>query len=142
MKNIFLMAVIALVATACGKYNEYENNEVIDNTFTGNVIITSTGADPAADFTGDSDSGTYSFAWVNSSKTASLNFDITSPTGSVQFIMYDKTGTEVLNETIQGGSDEDTFAGVTQEGKAGTWKVTMIATDFDGDGSFSIHSGN
>lgn len=142
MKNLIVIFLAVVALTSCGKYNEFDNQEVIDNTFTGNVIITSTGSDPAADFTGDSDSGTYSFAWVNSEKVASLNFDITSPTGSVQFIIYDRTGTEVLNQTINGGSDNDTFAGVSSEGKPGTWKVTMIATNFDGDGSFSLHSGN
>lgn len=62
--------------------------------------------------------------------------------GSVQFIINDKKGKEVLNQTLTGGADVDTFAGVSEEGKAGMWKVTMILTNFNGDGSYSIHPGN
>lgn len=123
-------------------YRGYEDGEVIDNTFSGAVLVTSTGNDPAADFTGEGDNGEYSFAWDNSSTTASVNFDITNPSGTAQMIVYDKRGNEVLNQTLVGGSSEDTFAGITSEGKKGMWKVSLILTNFDGDGSFSIHSGN
>ncbi len=139
VKGLFVGIIGMALITSCGKYNDYSDNEVIENSYTGNVLVTSTGSDPAADFTGDGDSGTYSFAWVNSGKKASLNFDITSQTGSVQFILNDKKGNEVLNQTLVGGSDVDTYAGVSEEGKAGTWKVTMILTNFDGDGSYSLH---
>ncbi len=146
-KNTFkavLMIFLGLVlTTSCSKYKKFDNNEVIENTFTGSVIITSTGTDPAADFTGNEDSGTYSFAWVNSGTVASLNFDITAPSGSsVQFIINDKRGKEVLNKTLNGGTAEDTFSGVSDEGKSGTWKVTIIFTNFTGDGSYSVHPGS
>ena len=59
----FLIVFLSLtLITSCSKYKEFDNNEVIDNTFTGNVTVTSSGSDPAADFTGNGDSGTYSFA--------------------------------------------------------------------------------
>ncbi len=139
-KLIILLSIATLVS--CGKYNKYDDNEVIENSYSGNVLLTSSGSDPAADFTGDGDSGTYSFAWVNSSKTASVNFDITSQTGSVQIILNDKKGKEVLNQTLTGGTDVDTYAGVSEEGKPGTWKVTVILSNFNGDGSYSIHPGD
>jgi hypothetical protein len=138
---MFLMLAGTITLTSCSEYRGYEDGEVIDNTFSGDVAVTSTGNDPAADFTGSGDSGEYSFAWENSSETASVNFDITSPTGTAQMIVYDKKGNEVLNQTLSGGSSEDTFAGVTTEGKKGMWKVSLILTNFDGDGSFSVHSG-
>ncbi len=139
IKGLFVAVLGMALMVSCGKYKQYDNNEVIDNTFSGNVLVTSTGSDPAGDFTGNGDSGTYSFVWDNSGKTASLNFDITSPTGTVQFIMNDKKGDEVLNQTITAGSGEDTYSGVSSEGKSGKWLVTMILTDFSGDGSYSIN---
>lgn len=142
IKGLFMVVLCIAVMTSCSKYKKFDDMEVIENTYTGNVLLTSSGSDPAADFTGDGNSGTYSFAWKNSGKKASLNFDITSPTGSVQFILNDKKGKEVLNQTLMGGSGIDTYAGISEEGKAGTWKVTMILTNFDGDGSYSIHPGN
>jgi len=140
--SMLTIMVVAIAMTSCGKYRKYDNNEVIENTFTGNVAVTSTGSDPAGDFTGNGDNGTYSFAWDNSKATASANFDITSPTGSVQMIIQDKKGDEVLNETLTAGSGPDTFSGLTTEGKPGTWKVSIILTNFNGDGSYSIHPGN
>ncbi|MCF6366526.1 MAG: hypothetical protein L3J35_10035 [Bacteroidales bacterium] len=141
--NFLLIGILSFgLFSSCSKYNKYEDNEVIENTFSGNIDVTSTGSDPAGDFTGSGDSGTYSFAWINSGNKASLTFDITSSTGSVQFILNDKKGKEVLNHTINGGSDIDSYSGVSIEGKAGTWKVTMVLTNFQGDGSYSIHPGN
>ncbi len=144
MKNsIFLFLVSMLFfLSACEKteFGKYDNNEVVENTYTGNVLVTSGGTDPAADFTGNGDSGTYSFAWVNPQSRASANFDITTPTGSVQIIMQDAEGTEVLNATRSAGGN-DSFSGVSDSGISGTWLVTFIFTDFNGDGSYSIHPG-
>ena len=138
----FSLALIGVMTFAsCQKYKKFNNMEVIDNTFTGNVDIGSGGADPGGDFTGNGDSGEYSFAWVNSKNKANANFDITSNTGSVQMIIYDAKGKEVLNETRSAGGN-DTFSGVSQEGKSGTWKISLILTDFNGDGSFSVSPGN
>ena len=141
INGLFIAVLGVAVMTSCSKYKKYDNNEVVEDTFTGNVAVTSSGSDPAGDFTGNGDSGTYSFAWENSKKKASLNFDITTPTGSVQFIINDKKGDEVLNVTRSAGGN-DSYSGVSEEGKSGTWLVTIILTDFNGDGSYSIHPGN
>lgn len=137
-----LLAVGFIALTSCGKYRKYDNNEVIENTYAGSVNVTSVGGDPAGDFTGDGDSGTFSFAWENKGKTASANFDITSSSGSVRMIIQDKKGDEVLNQVLVAGSGEDTYSGITSEGKPGMWKVTLELSNFNGDGSYSIHSGN
>ena len=146
MKKHFKIIAIALVLagaliTSCKKYEEYDNHEVVENTYTGNVETTSVGTDPAGDFTGSGDSGTYSFAWTNSKKKCSANFDITTNSGSVQMIVNDAKGNEVLNVTRTSDS-EDSYSGVSEEGKAGNWLVTLILTDFNGDGSYSLHPGN
>jgi hypothetical protein len=53
-------------------------------------------------------------------------------------IINDAKGDEVLNQT-RPNDENDTFAGVTQEGKKGTWLITIKLTNINGDGSFSIH---
>jgi hypothetical protein len=130
---IFL--TIALGASSCSKADLGEG----ENTFSGEVDVTSTGPNPAGDFTGTGDSGVYSFFYENSSKKADVRFDITSQTGSVQLMVQDKRGETVLDELILGGADNDTFSGETEEGKAGIWKVTLTLTNFNGDGSYSIN---
>lgn len=142
IKTTFIaLLVISFAFAGCGKYRKYDNMQVVDNTYSGEVIITSTGETPAGDFTGNGDSGTYSFAYDNPNKKAQVNFDITSNTGFAQMIIKDAKGDEVLNETRSAGGD-DTFAGTTSEGKKGVWLVQIILTDFTGDGSFSINPGD
>jgi hypothetical protein len=134
-----MVLAVAFIAgmTSCKKYRKYEDGEVVENTFSGNVDVTSTGSDPAGDFTGDGDTGTYSFVWDNSSDKAELNYDITTNSGSVTFVLKDAKGDEVLNQTRTAGGD-DTFSGESTEGKAGKWLVEITLTDFNGDGSYSL----
>ena len=139
MKNSYLILIVASIfLVGCGKYRKYDNMEVVDNSFTGAVMITSTAATPAGDFEGSGDSGTYSFAYDNPKKRAEVNFDVTSSAGSVQMIIKDAKGNEVLNETRSGGGN-DTYSGTTVEGKKGVWLVEIILSNMNGDGSFSIN---
>lgn len=147
MKKLIKLGVAALLTagifsvSSCKKYRKYDNMEVVEDTYSGNMTIGSTGADPGGDFTGSGDSGTYSFVWKNSEKTADVNFDITTSGGSVQMILNDAKGKEVFNNT-RTSSSEDTFSGTTDEGAKGKWLVTIKLTNFNGDGSFSISPGN
>jgi hypothetical protein len=144
--NLLLVLFLGLtVMTSCKKYKNFTDGEVIDNSFTGTITDTSNAGDPDGDFAGTGDSGTYSFAWVNSGIKAKLKFDISTPsTGSVQMILNDKKGKEVLNQTLIGGSGVDSYEGISQEGKggAGTWKATIIFKNFTGDGSYEIDPAN
>ncbi len=134
-----MVLAVAFIAgiSSCKKYRKYDDGEVVENTFSGNVDVTSTGSDPAGDFTGEGDTGTYSFVWDNSSDKAELNYDITTNSGSVTFVLKDAKGDEVLNQTRSAGGD-DTFSGESSEGKAGKWLVEITLTDFNGDGSYSL----
>lgn len=142
MKTITAVLTLILLVglSSCEKFDP---GEVLEDTYSGNIDVTSSNAstDPAGDFTGNGDSGTYSFAWENPDKIASVKFDITTNSGGVQMILEDKRGKVVLDETLVAGGN-DTFSGLSQEGKKGIWTVTLVLTDFNGDGSYSIHPGN
>ncbi|MDG1573405.1 hypothetical protein OZ410_13835 [Robiginitalea sp. M366] len=96
-----------------------------------------------ASFTGNGGTATRSFVWNNNLSTADFNADITSTaSGSFQMIVEDSQGMVVLDRTILGSNQEDTIGGVTAAGSAGLWTVTIIVTNFNGDGSFSLSEGN
>ncbi len=138
-KLLILFATIgAMMITSC---SEYEDREIIQNTYTGNIDVTSGGVDPAGDFTGDGDSGSFTFAWMNPQTTASANFDITTTAGSVQMIVKDSEENIVIDETLT-TQGEDTYSGVSEVGVEGMWTVEIILVDFNGDGSYSLHPGN
>ncbi len=142
--NLKLRGAILLVTFSLFGFvscDKYDDREVIENTFTGNVDVTSGAQDPAGDFTGTNASGTFSFAWINPQSKASANFDLTSSSGSVQMIIEDDKGKVVLNQTRSAGG-VDTYAGVSDEGTSGLWIVKIIITDLNGDGSYSLHPGS
>ena len=96
-----------------------------------------------ASFTGNGGTTSRIFSWNNNLTTADYNADITATSeGSFQMIVKDSEGTEVLNRTIQGGTEPDSFSGVTAAGVSGIWTVTINVTNFTGDGSFSLSEGD
>ncbi len=62
--------------------------------------------------------------------------------GSFNFMMKDANGTIVLDKTLTGGNEPDSFSGTTNAGTSGDWTVTLTLTNFDGNGSYSATSGN
>lgn len=119
-----------------------DNLNIIQNTYTGNIDVTSTGQDPAADFVGNNDSGIYTFEWCNPQRRASLDFDITTTGGgSIRIVFTDHEGTIVLDNTRPNGGN-DSFSGVSDRGVAGTWTVEVSLMNISGDGSWSVHSGD
>ena len=138
-KVLFASLTLSLIAfSSCKKYKKYDDRQVVENTYTG-TLTEDDDDHPDGDFTGNGDSGTYSFAWVNNKSKAEADFDFTSPTGSVQMIINDAKGDEVLNKTRTAGG-EDSFSGVTSAGEPGTWLITLIITDLKGDGSYNVES--
>jgi hypothetical protein len=124
--------------TSCKKeYKKYDNLEVLENSFTGNIELQGN-SEARGDFWGDGDSGTFSFVWENTEKIATVNFDVsTEPGGICQIILNDAHGNEVFNQTRPEGGN-DTFSGVSEEGKKGKWLVTINLTNFNGDGTYDI----
>lgn len=139
--SIMIISMLMFVVAFNSCSDKYEDREIIENTFTGNIDVTSAGVDPAGDFTGEGDSGGFSFAWINPQTTASANFDITTNSGSVHMIVKDDAGTIVIDKTLS-ASGADSYSGVSDAGVEGTWIVELILTDFNGDGSYSLHPGN
>lgn len=135
-KTILALVAAAGILMALPSCKKVKDGKVVTDTYTGNVSAKHD-AEPDGDFTGNGDNGTYAFGWDNPSSRAEVNFDITTPTGSLQFILEDADKKEVLNKTRSAGGN-DTFSGESSAGTPGVWKVSLIFTDFDGDGSFSI----
>lgn len=58
--------------TSCEKgYAEYDNKEVLENSYPVNIELTGK-VEAIEDFTGDGDSGTFSFVWKNTEKRLML----------------------------------------------------------------------
>lgn len=71
-----------------------------------------------------------------------MNFDVTTaPGGSCQIILNDANGDEVFNKTRPDGGN-DTFSSQSEEGKKGKWLVTIVLTNFNGDGTYDIRPVN
>lgn len=99
--------------------------------------------DVDASYTGNGGTTSRMFSWNNNLTTADYNADITANSkGSFQMIVEDSEGTVVLNRSIQGGTEPDSFSGVTLAGVSGIWTVTISVANFTGDGSFSLSEGN
>jgi len=111
---------------------------------TANITLTEgTNGDIGGDFTGNGGTATETFNWQNSLTTADYNADITATaTGDFQMIVRDADGTTVLDRTLTGGTEPDSFSGVTSSGTSGKWTVTISIANFNGDGSFSLSEGN
>ncbi len=99
--------------------------------------------DNGDDFTGDGGGITKTFNWQNSISTAEYNADITTTSdGSFKMVIKDADGTIVLDKTLSGAVEPDSFSGVTSSGTSGLWSVAITLNSFNGDGSFSISEGN
>lgn len=99
--------------------------------------------DIGGDVTGNGGNYTQTYDYVNQMSTADYNMDFTSgPGGTFNVVVQDADGNEVLNKTLVKGQGDDSASGVTSSGTAGTWKVIVTLTNFNGDGSFSLSEGN
>ena len=114
-----------------------------DDSFASISLTEGVNGDIGGDFTGDGGNASKTFSWQNSLSTADYNADITaSTTGFFQMIVKDSGGSTVLDRSLNGNEEPDTFSGVTSPGEAGTWTVTINVSNFNGDGSFTLSQGN
>ncbi|MEW2922478.1 hypothetical protein AB1A65_13465 [Muricauda sp. ANG21] len=146
-----VFSFIFIFLTSCSN----DDDDTFANVRVNGSLITTTQADFVigdrsdfngdidASFTGNGGSATRVFSWNNNLTTADYNADITSTSeGSFRIIVEDSEATVVLDRTIQGGAGPDSIDGVTSAGVSGIWTVTIIVTNFNGDGSFSLSEGD
>lgn len=99
--------------------------------------------DISGDFTGDGGSVSRTFVWLNNLTTADYNADITATAeGTFNMLVLDADGNTVLNRSLSGAVEPDSFSGVTESGTSGEWSVTITVSSFKGDGSFSLSEGD
>lgn len=134
MKYLLTLLSAAFLLAACEKYKDYENLEVIENNFTGTILVSESVGDVDGEFMGSVDSGVYGFIWENPTKGALLYVDALVDTGSVRFIVEDSRGDEVLNASVTG-----TESSFSINGKKGNWKIRVSFSDFGGEGSFDLN---
>ena len=137
MKNLLKLSLLMLTITvfiSCSKDDAVTASVNNKSNSLGNFD---------GDVTGNGGSVSETFTWNNALTTADYNMDITATSdGSFRLLIKDANGATVLDKTLQGNVEPDTFSGVTSAGAAGDWKITLTLTNFDGDGSYSVSSGN
>ncbi len=133
--NLFFLAIFSLTVISCEKYKEFEHLEVINSSFTGSVSVSESAGDIDGDYSGMVDSGNYTFIWDNPSKGVVLNVSNSSLAGTIQFVLEDSRGNEVLNQTLTAGVSNS----FSEDGKKGKWKVKIIFSDFEGEGTFDLN---
>lgn len=146
LKNLFMMALTITFLTVVSCSKDDDPAPVAKVTVNGTVLFENgddfTG-DVGGDFTGNGGSITRTFLWQNSLNTAEYNADITATSeGVFQMEVKDADGNMVLDRSLSGASDPDSFSGVTSSGTSGIWSVIITINTFKGDGSFSLSEGN
>ena len=142
MKNLNPKLIVLTLFTALTLMVGCDHDD--DDNLSANIIINEgPDGDIGGDFTGNGGSTSETFEYQNGLATADYNADITASAGGIfQVIVKDADGTVVLDKSLNGNMEPDSFSGVTSSGTAGTWSVTIILTDFNGDGSFSLSEGD
>jgi len=133
--KLSLLICLIFCITSCEKYREFDHLEVVDNSFSGSISVNEYAGDIDGVYNGVKDSGTYTFIWDNISKGVVLNVNTSSGNGTIQFILKDSRGVEVLNETLSAG-ESNAFS---KDGKKGKWKVKIVFTAFEGEGTFDLN---
>ncbi len=135
------VAALTLGAVSCSK----DDDTTAQVRVNGSVLFDDGddfNGDVDGDFTGTGGSATRTFVWINNARTAEYNADITATAeGKFRMVVQDAEGMTVLDRTLDGAVEPDSFSGVTQAGASGTWTVTITLTNFSGDGSFSLSAG-
>lgn len=135
--SLSLIAIFTLVlTTSCSSDDSGPTADISVKTNAGS-------SDFDADVIGTGGSVSKSYAWNNNLSTVDYNMDITAATGgSFQLVLKDVNGLIVLDKTLNGGTEPDSYSGVSSQGEPGEWTVIVTLNEFMGDGSFSISEGN
>lgn len=132
--KIILRTICLLVCfsffTACERpYKDLTGLEVVDNSFTGNLELTS-----EWQFSGNNDSGIYSFAWENRNRYSEVLLNSSLDAGEVRVIVNDAKGEVVLNEVLSSDMSINELVQSSDRGKDGMWLITLVFTEYSGAG--------
>lgn len=132
--GILTAMVLFISFTSCSEDDDLVVNITVNEGPSGDI---------GGDFTGNGGTGERVISWTNNLATADYNADITASAGGT-FLMTvkDATGAVVLERSLSGSVEPDSFSGVTSAGEPGTWTVTITLTNFNGDGSYSLSAGD
>lgn len=139
--NFKLLTMLTALTLFIGTFTSCSDD---DDGPTANITVNEgPSGDIGGDFTGNGGDASRTINWTNNLATADYNADITATAGGVfQMVVADANGTVVLDRTLNGGTEPDSIDGVTSSGEPGNWTVTITLTSFNGDGSYSLSSGN
>lgn len=145
--KFYFMTFIVVATTAFVGCSSDDDNDTTAQVSVNGTVLFDDGddfnGDVDGDFTGNGGSDTRTFLWLNNLTTADYNADITaSAEGTFNMLILDADGNTVLNRSLDGGSEPDSFSGVTDAGTSGIWSVTISLGSFNGDGSFSLSEGD
>ena len=145
-KFYFMLLTIVATTVFVGCSDDDDSDTMAQVSVDGTVLFDDGddfNGDVDGDFTGNGGSATKTFLWMNNLTTADYNSDITaSAEGTFNMLVLDADGNTVLNRSLDGASEPDSFSGVTDAGASGIWSVTISLSSFNGDGSFSLSEGN
>ena len=143
MKKLAIPILLLLfIAVACNDDDSMPKSQVKVND-----IVFDNGDDFFGDIDGDfmSEGGSITriFNWESSKPTADYNADITSSAdGMFKIEVFDADEKLILNKSLSGAAEPDSFSGVTSKGTPGLWTVRITLHTFMGDGSFSMSEGD
>ena len=145
-KFYFMLLTIVATTVFVGCSDDDDSDTMAQVSVNGTVLFDDGddfNGDVDGDFTGNGGSATKTFLWMNNLTTADYNSDITaSAEGTFNMLVLDADGNTVLNRSLDGASEPDSFSGVTDAGTSGIWSVTISLDSFNGDGSFSLSEGD
>ncbi|WP_412559877.1 hypothetical protein [Winogradskyella sp. MIT101101] len=145
-KFYFMLLTIVATTVFVGCSDDDDSDTMAQVSVNGTVLFDDGddfNGDVDGDFTGNGGSATRTFLWMNNLTTADYNADITaSAEGTFNMLVLDADGNTVLNRSLDGASEPDSFSGVTDAGTSGIWSVTISLDSFNGDGSFSLSEGD
>ena len=138
--NFKLLTILTAMVLFIGTFSSCSDDDGPNVTISVNE---GPSGDIGGDFTGNGGNGSRIINWTNNLATADYNADITTTaTGTFQIVITDANENIVLDRTLSGGTEPDSFSGVTNAGEPGNWTVTITLTSFNGDGSYSLSAGN
>ncbi|MCW5515466.1 hypothetical protein [Muriicola sp. Z0-33] len=144
--NNFFAIIIFSVAIIFASCSNDDNDTMAQVRVNGSVLFDNGddfNGDVDGDFTGNGGSASRTFIWLNNLSRADYNADITATAeGTFNILVLDADGNSVLNRSLNGATEPDSFSGVTDRGTSGVWSVTITLESFNGDGSFSMSEGD